>query len=67
MTHAATDQLREGLSALLDARPDVTAQARQLIHDLGARGALQFRDLLDWGGPVSDDLDAGASARLDKP
>jgi hypothetical protein len=48
----ARDQLREGLSALLDATPDVAVRARQLIHDLGARGALEFRDLLD-GSPPS--------------
>jgi hypothetical protein len=47
----ARDQLREGLPALLDATPEVAARARQLIHDLGARGAAEFRDLLDGGRP----------------
>lgn len=51
LPHVAPAELREGLSALLDATPDVAAQAHQLIHDLGARGALQFRDLLDRGRP----------------
>jgi hypothetical protein len=46
IAHLAGGQLREALSALLGADPGIAAQARQIINDLGARGALQFRDLL---------------------
>ncbi len=45
--HLAEGQLRLAFSRLLaSADSAVVDQARQLLHDLGARGFRQFRDLL---------------------